>query len=51
MKIDYFLIEGSAYRALAEVAVRVWRLKREVARVFGFEIGPWMTYRKLHRHH
>jgi len=51
MKIDYFLTEGSVYRALAEVAVRSWQMKREVARAFGVEIGPWMTYRKLQRHH
>jgi len=47
MKVEPPLIEGSFGRQWVELAVRVWRLKREVARAFGFEIGPWMTYRRL----
>lgn len=45
MKVDPWIMEGTANRAFVELAIRIEKMKRELGKAFGYDRGPWMQRR------
>lgn len=49
MRVDPWIAEGTANRAIVELAVNMERLKRAFLLSFGYDRGAWMQRRKEER--